>query len=53
MRDAAHEPDYGEGKTADDDAIDSAMMLGVVSLLLIALLLGLGLGIALTLIWVT
>ena len=44
--------DYGEGKTREEEAIDSAMMLGAVLLLTLAILLGLLAGVALTL-WLT
>lgn len=43
--------DYG-GKSRDMEALDSAMMLGVVMLLTIVLVIGLGIGVALTL-WLT
>ena len=36
--------DYGEGKTRDQEALDSAMMLGVVVLLGLHLLLGVAIG---------
>ena len=36
--------DYGEGKTRDQEALDSAMMLGVVMLLASATLIGIGIG---------
>lgn len=44
--------DYGEGKTRGEEAIDSAMMLGAVILICVAVLLGLVAGVGLTL-WLT
>jgi hypothetical protein len=43
--------DYG-GKSRDMEALDSAMMMGVVMLLTVVLVIGLGIGVALTL-WLT
>lgn len=44
--------DYGEGKSRSDDAIDSAMMLATVVMLVVAVLAGVAIGVGFTL-WLT
>lgn len=45
-------PDYGEGKTREQEALDSAAMLAVVLLLAGTMVIGAAIGVALTL-WLT